>query len=158
MDKNSIIKQEVLDAQQAWASGIVEIGSEYLNKGDYKQRAIKHINELYAYDIGTVLFKPTLAAEKQFRLTFDDALSYFVGGHINEDNGFAIKPWSMVRFGEQNMIISEDNALAMGNYYFTPIDGEEEVKVEYTFGYIKDSNGKLRINLHHSSLPFEKET
>ena len=29
----------------------------------------------------------------------------------------------------------------------------DEVKVEYTFGYIVDSSGNLRINLHHSSMP-----
>ena len=42
--------------------------------------------------------------------------------------------------------------MAMGNYFFTN-SIEEEVKVEYSFGYIVDSEGKLRINLHHSSMP-----
>ena len=42
----------------------------------------------------------------------------------------------------------------MGNYYFTSEqDKKNETKVEYTFGYIKDINGNLRINLHHSSIP-----
>ena len=44
-------------------------------------------------------------------------------------------------------------AIAMGHYYFTGPDGTE-TKVEYTFGYLKDGEGKLRIQLHHSSLPF----
>ena len=44
----------------------------------------------------------------------------------------------------------------MGNYFFTTPEGEE-VKVEYTFGYITDSEGKLRINLHHSSMPATSE-
>ena len=43
--------------------------------------------------------------------------------------------------------------MAMGNYFFTGPDGKE-VKVEYTFGYVKDSAGNLKINLHHSSLPY----
>jgi len=43
--------------------------------------------------------------------------------------------------------------MAMGNYFFTKNDGSV-TKVEYTFGYVRDNNGKLRINLHHSSLPF----
>ena len=30
---------------------------------------------------------------------------------------------------------------------------KNETKVEYTFGYIRDINGNLRINLHHSSIP-----
>ena len=160
MEKGSVIgahnitEQDVLGAQKAWADGIVAIGSVYLNKGDYRGRATQHIKDLYAYDHGDVLFKPTLAAEKQFRATFDDALSYFVGGHISEDNGFAIKPWAKVRFGEQKIIIGSDSATAMGNYYFTPVGSEDETKVEYTFGYIKDPKGNVRINVHHSSIPF----
>ena len=54
------------------------------------------------------------------------------------------------------MILSDDSATAMGNYFFTTTEGEE-VKVEYTFGYITDSEGKLRINLHHSSMPATSE-
>jgi hypothetical protein len=42
----------------------------------------------------------------------------------------------------------------MGNYFFTAPDGAE-VKVEYTFGYIQDDDGRLRIQLHHSSMPAE---
>jgi len=41
----------------------------------------------------------------------------------------------------------------MGNYYFED-DKNEKLKVEYTFGFIKISPDQLRINLHHSSLPF----
>ena len=44
-------------------------------------------------------------------------------------------------------------AMAMGNYFFTAPDGNEQ-KVEYSFGYIVDAAGELRIALHHSSLPF----
>ena len=42
----------------------------------------------------------------------------------------------------------------MGNYSFEDCDGNS-IKVEFTFGYIIDDMGKLRINLHHSSLPFK---
>jgi len=31
-------------------------------------------------------------------------------------------------------------AVAMGNYWFQPTDGEE-VKVEYTIGYVRDAEG-----------------
>jgi hypothetical protein len=151
-----ITEQEVLDAQKAWADGIVAISKTYLDKGDYEARAAQHIKDLYAYDQGKVLFKPTLASEDQFRENFDQALSYFVGGDIKEDKGFAIKPWSKVRFGEQDIITDSDSAVAMGNYFFTPHGETEETKVEYTFGYMKDDDGKLRINVHHSSLPYSK--
>lgn len=154
---HSITKQEVLNAQKEWGDGIVAIGSVFMEKGDYKARAEQHIRNLYAYDLGEVLFKPTLASALQFRQTFDQALSYFVGGEIKEDNGFAIKPWSKVRFGDQQIIEGSDFAVAMGNYFFTPVGSEEETKVEFTFGYIKDEDGRLRINVHHSSLPYSLE-
>lgn len=152
--KAAITKQDVLDAQKAWADGIVAISTVFVEEGDFKARASQHIKDLYAYDHGEVLFKPTLAADDQFRETFDQALSYFVGGEISEDKGFAIKPWSTVRFGEQQIITDSDSAVAMGNYFFTPVDSDEETKVEYTFGYVQDKKGNLRINVHHSSLPF----
>ena len=46
----------------------------------------------------------------------------------------------------------------MGNYFFKRLKDKNEIKVEYTFGYIKNKKGSLMINLHHSSLPFEKNT
>jgi hypothetical protein len=150
----SITEQDVLEAQQKWAAGIVEIGAVYQNEGDYKEEASQLIRALYAYDKSTVLFKPTLASEDKFRETFDEALSYFVGGDIAEDTGFAIKPWSNVRFAEQEIITDSDSATAMGVYFFTPAGETDEVKVEYTFGYMRDEDENLLINVHHSSLPF----
>lgn len=153
----SISAQEVIEAQNKWAEGIVEIGKVFKEGGDYKARAKEHIDNLYAYGIYPVLFKPTLASDDQFRETFDQALSYFVGGEIAEDKGFAIKPWSKVRFGERQIVMSADTAIVIGNYFFTPVEIDEEVKVEYTFGYRKDDQGNVRINVHHSSLPFSSE-
>jgi len=152
----NITKQEVLNAQQQWGDGIIQIGKVYLDKGDYKAAAEKQIDELYGYNMGTVLFKPTMASEKQFRSTKEGALSYFVGGDANypEDHGFAIKPWSKVRFENAGIKILGNTALAMGNYYFTPVSGDPEVKVEYSFAYVKDNQGKLRIVLHGSHLPY----
>ncbi len=153
---HGISKQDVLDAQKAWGDGIVAIGKVYSDKGDYSARAAEHIRTLYAYGKSEVLFKPTLASDDQFRETFDEALSYFVKGSISEDTGFAIRPWSSVRFGEQQIITDSDSAVAMGNYFFTPVGETDETKVEYTFGYMKDKDGNLRINVHHSSLPYAK--
>ena len=47
-------------------------------------------------------------------------------------------------------------ALAMGNYRFTCATTGEESKVEYTFGYKRCGDGKVRIFLHHSSLPYQR--
>ena len=155
---HSITKEDVMKAQDAWAAGIVKISKTYIDKGDYKATAKKHIEDLYAYGKSEVLFKPTLAADDQFRKTFDEALSYFVGGVVAEDKGFAIKPWTAARFdGKQQIVVYDHYAVSMGNYYFTPADGSGEQKVEFTFGYIVDENGNLRINLHHSSLPYAPE-
>lgn len=152
-----ITEQEVLDAQKAWGEGIVKIGKVYLEQGDYKTAAIEHINSFYNYQEGSVLFKPTLTSEKQFRTDFQGALSYFIGGDENytEDHGFAIKPWSNVRWENIGTKIIGNMAVAMGNYYFTPAKGGDEVKVEYSFAYTKDKDGKLKIILHDSHLPYK---
>ncbi len=146
-------KDEIFDAQKAWAKGIVAIGRVFSAKGDYKTRAIEHIDTLYGYDEGPVLFKPTLASKQQFRSSKEEALSYFVGGSIAEDMGFAIRPWIDVRFDNHGIILRQNSAFAMGNYFITQSDGEV-LKVEYSFCYFRAENGSIKINLHHSSLPF----
>lgn len=151
-----IVENEVSQAQQAWGEGIVKIGEVYKSGGDYKAAATEHINDFYNYQEGTVLFKPTLVSQKQFRLDFDGALSYFIAGDSSypEDHGFAIKPWSSVRWENVETKIVGGVALAMGNYYFTPVAGGDEVKVEYSFAYVKDREGKLKIILHDSHIPY----
>ena len=157
-DQGAITEQEIAQAQKTWGDGVVAIGKAHTDGKDYKKAAGKHVDELYAYDLGPVLFCPTKAAEHQFRLTEDGAVSYFVGGNPDfpEDKGFALQPWTNVRFENAGTFLHGDYAVAMGNYFFTPKDGEE-VKVEYTFGYIKDKDGKLKVNLHHSALPYAKK-
>ena len=51
-----------------------------------------------------------------------------------------------------DFILGDNRAIAMGNYYFTDLNGDE-AKVEYTFGY-KLIGDDLRIDLHHSSFPY----
>jgi len=156
---NCITSSEVVAAQKEWGEGIVKIGQVFTDGGDYKQAAKNHIESLYGYDLGIVLFKPTLASEDQFRETFDQALSYFVGGNETypEDKGFAIAPYTKVRWENSGIYAKKcDMALAMGNYYFTTTAGDE-IKVEYTFAYIKDAKGKLRIVAHKSALPYQPE-
>ena len=57
-----------------------------------------------------------------------------------------------VRFENSGLITEDSRAIAMGNYFFTDLDGNE-TKVEYTFDY-KLVNGKLKIDLNHSSFPY----
>lgn len=151
-----ITEREVVNAQKMWGNGIVRIGSVYSNNGDYALEAADFIQDMYGYDLSSVLFKPTLAANDQFRSSFDAALSYFVGGNdaYAEDEGFAIKPYTNVKFDNVGIINNSCRmAVAMGNYFFTDTSGGE-TKVEYTFAYVKDSDGDLRIVAHQSSLPY----
>ncbi|MHA7818184.1 MAG: phosphoribosyl-AMP cyclohydrolase [Erythrobacter sp.] len=151
-----ITAAEVEAAQQAWGEGIVAIGQTFTEEGDYRARAQEHITMHYAYgDDATILFKPTLAAEDQFRENNEEALSYFVGTEGTEDGGFAIAPYSAVRWENNGTVISDsgDMAVAMGNYFFTGTDGNE-TKVEYSFAYERGEDGELDIVLHHSSLPY----
>merc|ERR1719316_715241 len=143
-------KELVEAAQKAWGDGIVKIAKAHTDGGDYVQTATDHINTLYAYGIWgkPVLFKPTLAAEEQFRSTFDKALSYFVASNdaCPEDAGLAIKGWTAVRFENVDIITEGSVGLAMGNYFFTTPEGDE-AKVEYSFGYKLDDDGNVRIIL-----------
>ena len=148
----SISEQDVIDAQIIWGEGIVAIATVHADGGDYTARATEHVNDLYAYGETDVMFKPTLASEDQFRETFDEALSYFIGQDGTEDSGFAISGWTNVRWENNGIYTDDTSAMAMGNYYFTAPDGNE-TKVEFTFGYVL-VDGDLKINLHHSSMPY----
>lgn len=150
-----ITKQQVENAQNTWGDGVVKIGSLKEDRSECEDFTNKFLDKLYAFELGTVSFKPTKCAIKQFRPTKSEALSYFIAGDnraCEEDKGFAIQPWTKVRFENFNLIIEENRAIAMGNYFFTDVDGNE-AKVEYTFGY-KLIKGSLKIDLHHSSFPY----
>ncbi len=150
----SITTDDVRSAQRAWGDAIVAIGAASSYGAAAQTIASNLVETLYAYDVSPVLFKPTKAAAVPFRDTFDEALSYFIGGSVPEDHGFARQPWSAVRFGDQQITIDSDSATAMGHYYFTDANTEAETMAEFTFGYIRDPQGRLRINVHHSSLPY----
>lgn len=152
--KSVITKEEISQIQHEWAKSLVQIGEAFAKNKDYKSAAIKHVSTFYGYNDGTVLFKPTLANNRQFRKTSESAVSYFIGGNpdFHEDTGFALKPWKMVKFENSGFILKKEFAIAMGNYFFTDFTGHV-VKVEYTFGFFRNSEGLLKINLHHSSIP-----
>ena len=150
-----ITKKQVENAQNTWGDGVVKIGSLKEDRSECEDFTNKFLDKLYAFELGAVSFKPTKCAIKQFRPTKSEALSYFIAGEdraCEEDMGFAIQPWTKVRFENFNLIIEENRAIAMGNYFFTDVDGNE-AKVEYTFGY-KLIKGSLKIDLHHSSFPY----
>ena len=150
-----ITQQEVEKIQNTWGDGVVKIGALKHDRKECEKFASEFLDNLYAFDKGKVLFKPTKCEKEQFRPTKSEALSYFISGDnraCDEDKGFAIQPWIKVRFENTGFILEIDRAISMGNYFFTDLDGNE-AKVEYTFGY-KSINGNLKIDLHHSSFPY----
>ena len=121
-----------------------------------RTRAESTVRKLYVLN-DSLLFCPTKAADAQFRRDLEGAVSYFVGRNENypEDMGFALEPWVKVRFENSGVFYKEDMALAMGNYYFTTRSGAE-LKVEFSFAYVNGENDELKIQLHHSALPYAR--
>lgn len=150
-----LTKKAVREAQKLWGANFIKIGEAFSKGLDYKLLAEEFVNRHYGYQEGIVLFKPTLSSVEQFRDTYEKAISYFIAGNAKfpEDVGFALQSWKSVRFRNAGIIHIKNHAVAMGNYYFTDLNGKE-TKVEYTFGYFLSDDGVLKINVHHSSIPF----
>lgn len=154
----SITESEVLAAQKAWGEALVAISTTYDTKGIKAATALaeKVIDGAYGYQFGSVLFKPTLTVAPQtFRTTRAGALAYFVGGDpkFPQDTGFALKGWRKVEMKNAGILISGGTATTMGNVMITNKEGKVTT-VDKTWQFVKDDNGKLRIMLHHSSLPY----
>lgn len=156
-----ITYDEVNAAQQAWCDALVKIGKLKEEGGDYKAYAEQVLSEAYNYDNGKVFFKPTLAfGDQTFRNDKKGALAYFVGGDPDypNDKGFALKPWVKARYdnaGDRNQGIQiyGSVAITMGNVWVTDKEGNE-VMVDKTWVFKKGKDGKLRIIVHKSALPF----
>ena len=155
---HAISESEVLAAQQAWCKALVDISTVNTTSGQPAAKALaeKVIDAAYGYQMGAVLFKPTLTEVPQtFRVTREGALSYFVGGNpaFPKDTGFALKGWTKCEIANAAVFIAGDSATTMGNVMFTGKDGKV-TSVDKTWAFVKDDAGKLRIVVHHSSLPF----
>ena len=157
-----VTEAEVLEVQAKWASAIAKISAVHKQGGDYITAAAEAAGELYAYGHCDVMFKPTKAAQYKFRPTAEEAMSYFVGskaveGGYEEDGGFAInggKGWASCVYRNHQVQLKADMGIAMGTYDFTCASTGNVATVEYTFGYTRCKDGKVRIFLHHSSVPF----
>ena len=132
----------------SWKQGVLDIKNVYDNKGDYQEQASKFLETHYLFKTESVLFKPTLTREEIFRNSFDRALSYFIGGDIDEDKGFAIQEWKSIDTDQINILIEDELIIAMGVLSFI---SDEVLKVAFTF-MLKECNSDLKIKVHHSSL------
>ena len=156
----AISQQEIVTAESNWCKALLDIGSTYSKDGHpaAKRLAEQVIDSAYGYQMGAVLFKPTLTVNPQtFRTTREGALSYFVGGNSNfpQDTGFALKGWKKCEVDNAAVFIEGDSAFTMGKVRFTDKDGKVTT-VDKTWGYVKDKDASLRIVLHHSSLEYGK--
>jgi hypothetical protein len=157
-----ITYEEVNAAQQAWCDALVKIWQLKESGGDYKAYAEQVLSEAYYYDFGKVFFKPTLAfGDQTFRTDKKGALAYFIGGDPDypNDKGFALTPWVKARYDNagsdnQGIQIYGSVAITMGNVWVTGKDGKE-VMVDKTWVFKKGKDGKLRIIVHKSALPFK---
>ena len=151
------ISEKIVDIQKQWADCIVAIGKAYLDKKDYVNITEKFIDDLYYFQYGKILFKPTKASHRQFRTKKNEFISYFIGHNkiSDEDKGFALEPWKNIVFENFDFTVLENVILSIGNYFFTNYQNEN-VKVEYSFGYKFDNEKKLRIIFHHSSIPYKE--
>lgn len=153
----SINEGEVLAAQRAWCQALVNISRTGETQGQAAAKALAEqvIDAAYGYQMGAVLFKPTVTVAPQtFRTTRAGALAYFVGGDqaFPRDTGFALQGWTRCEIANTAIFITGDSATTMGNVSITGRDGNVTT-VDKTWKFVKDDAGRLRIVVHHSSLP-----
>lgn len=154
-----ITSTDLLAARSAWGDGKIAISKTFETDGIDAARAVAraHLDAVYGYEMGPVLFKPTMASGAQtFRPTAEGALAYFCG-HSEEyplDAGFAIRGWRSMSSVTAAEFIDGDLAMWMGAVSLTDKHGATTT-VDKSFGYKRDAKGVLRIVLHHSSLPFQ---
>ena len=146
----SSTEKRIMDFLASWTEGVIKIGQEFLSDRDYVNCAKDFLSLHYAFDETEVLFKPTFTREVVFRNTKEKALSYFVKGQIDEDKGFALKPWEKIDLEECHILQEKDFITVMGSLLFKPIDVDEITKVAFTFILI-EAEESLKIKIHHSS-------
>lgn len=155
---SNITLAEVSAAQKAWGDALVKISDDFQSGGLAKAKSTANavLDAAYGYNLGPVLFKPTLTVAPQtFRTTKEGALAYFVGGDSNfpKDSGFALKGWKKVDIVNAAVHINGDVASTMGKVMITDAKGKVTT-VDKTWTFKKDDTGVVRIVLHHSSLPY----
>ncbi|MBY0363479.1 MAG: phosphoribosyl-AMP cyclohydrolase [Phreatobacter sp.] len=154
----AVTQTEVLAAQRAWCDALVSISTTHATQGQPAAKALAErvIDAAYGYQMGAVLFKPTLTVAPQtFRTTRAGALAYFVGGDtaFPNDKGFALNGWTKCEIANSAIFIAGDSATTMGNVSITGPNGAVTT-VDKTWKFVKDDAGRLRIVVHHSSLPY----
>ena len=76
--KSIEIDKLVTSAQNKWAKYVIDIGSQNTEGTEIKILMNKFLEDLYAFKITEVLFKPTKASSNQFRKTKEDFIYYIL--------------------------------------------------------------------------------
>lgn len=156
MENQSFNEKKVNDSLQQWCDNVVMIGKIHSDGGDVLKATEKVLSEYYDYDNGKVLFKPTLAfGSNTFRPTKEGATAYFIGGNSNfpDDKGFKLKPWVKVWYNKLDYILHNNLAIVQCNVHFIGAD-DSHIFVNKSFVFKICDDGKIRIILHQSSLPY----
>lgn len=147
----------VKSSLQGWCDAVVAVGKCKTDGGDTSALATKILSDAYDYDNGTVLFKPTLThGEQTFRGTKEGAHAYFVGKNpkFPNDGGFLLKPWVKCWFTNEKYFLNGPLAVVQCNMHFTSAAGDQ-IYVDKSFVFKACDDGKVRLALHHSSLPYK---
>ena len=88
-------------ARHDWGLGILKISEAYENSGIDKAKIVANefLENLYGFEFGPILFKPTLSGgSTTFRPSKEGALSYFIAGNPDypNDTGFGLKNWRKI--------------------------------------------------------------
>lgn len=154
-----ILEVEVLAARNGGFLALVSISTSADPKGQpaVRELAGKVTDATVGYEMGPVLFKPTLTVVPHtFRTTRQGALSTFVVGDVEypNDKGSALNGWRKCEIKNAAIFIIDNTVTTMGNVVITDKTGKV-VTVDKTWEFDKGKDGKFRIILHHSSLPYK---
>lgn len=158
---SEITETELATARIDWGDALIAISIAFDTQGIEAATEIANraLDAVYDYEFGPVLFKPTMASgEHTFRTTREGALSYFVGHDPDfpQDHGFGLRSWREVTSETAASFVVGQVAMWMGSVTFLDKDGGITI-VDKSWGYRKDVSGTLRIVLHHSSLPYQRD-
>ena len=123
-------KEMVHTALQTWCDNVVKVGKVHTEGGDVQAFSLQVLSDSYDYDNGHVLFKPTLTFGQQtFRPT---------------------KVW----YSKEDFILNGELAIVQCNVHFIG-DDDSHIFVNKSFVFKQCDDGKVRIILHQSSLPYQ---
>ena len=149
-------KEDIINIQKEWASGIIEMGRLSNDRKSLESFTSDFLDKIYDFNNQVLLNLPKLPMNSSETLK-DSAFSYFIAGDnrvCEEDKGFALSNWSEILFDNSNIIFNEDIAIAMGNYTFK--NETSNIKVEYSFVY-KNYGDEIKViyTIHHFLIKYE---